>query len=176
MSAVDGPGLRSVVFLQGCNLNCGHCHNPSTIPRDAADASWETASSLGYQLLPYSPFLSGITISGGEPTLQAAFVADFGAWMREQPQFARATLAVDSNGAASRDTWRTLLPVIDGAFISLKAGTEEGYRDIAGAAVMESVAQSLQLLYDAGKLWEVRIVVLPGVNDSQGQLLGSVSG
>lgn len=72
--AVDGPGLRCVVFLQGCGLRCLYCHNPDSIPK-AGGITW-AADDLAREILRYKNFIrgGGVTFSGGEPLLQAEFV------------------------------------------------------------------------------------------------------
>jgi len=118
-SAVDGPGNRFVVFLQGCTLDCLACHNPQTIPlvggRDV------TVGDLVEQIRRAAPFLSGVTISGGEATLQAAFVHDLFAAIGAEESLARLTRFLDTNGDAPRSTWDALDGVLDGAMVDLKA-------------------------------------------------------
>lgn len=67
-SIVDGPGLRLTVFLQGCQLDCPGCHNPQTHDQNKGDL--QTVSSV-FSLVKANPLLSGVTLSGGEPLLQA---------------------------------------------------------------------------------------------------------
>ena len=72
--AVDGPGVRYVIFFQGCPLRCIYCHNPDTWPLKGGREV--TVQELVEGLLPYRPFLrtGGVTLTGGEPLLQSAFV------------------------------------------------------------------------------------------------------
>ena len=69
-SMVDGPGNRYVLFLQGCNFDCVACHNPSTISRETPSNFTRTAGEVIDELHTVAPFISGITVSGGEPTQQ----------------------------------------------------------------------------------------------------------
>ena len=74
-SFVDGPGNRYVVFLQGCTFNCLTCHNPQTIAcRQTAESRLVTTEHLHADIACKAAFLSGVTVSGGEPTLQAGAV------------------------------------------------------------------------------------------------------
>ena len=68
--AVDGPGIRYVIFFQGCPLRCIYCHNPDTWPLDRGQVV--SVEELVEKALPYRPFLrgGGITITGGEPLVQ----------------------------------------------------------------------------------------------------------
>ena len=77
MGAVDGPGLRYVVFLQGCPLRCAYCHNPETW--DLTGGTPYTAEDLCKTILRYRPYFGengGVTVSGGEPLLQPGFLGE----------------------------------------------------------------------------------------------------
>ena len=73
-SNVDGPGNRFVVFLQGCNFDCVACHNPQTIPLATGEHFRTSVAELLPRIRRAAPFLGGITVSGGEATLQPDFV------------------------------------------------------------------------------------------------------
>ena len=76
---VDGPGIRFVVFMQGCPLRCLYCHNPDTWDPRAAAPYQLTARQLLDEVRRYRSFIrkGGVTLSGGEPLMQAEFVAEF---------------------------------------------------------------------------------------------------
>ena len=77
LGAVDGPGLRYVVFLQGCPLRCKYCHNPETW--DKTGGTLRTAEELCRTVLRYRPYFGetgGVTVSGGEPLMQPEFTAE----------------------------------------------------------------------------------------------------
>ena len=77
LGTVDGPGVRFVVFMQGCNLRCGCCHNPDTWSGEGGREA--EAAALADRVARYREYFGaegGITVSGGEPLLQAAFVAE----------------------------------------------------------------------------------------------------
>ena len=83
MGAVDGPGIRFCVFLQGCPLRCMYCHNPDTWLATAPDGhrlgTSYTAEELVRKILRYKPYFAnggGVTVSGGEPLMQAEFVTE----------------------------------------------------------------------------------------------------
>src|SRR6185369_7624176 len=82
-SGVDGPGNRFVVFLQGCDFDCLACHNPQTIPTVSRAARWRSLPELVAEVRETAPFLSGVTVSGGEATRQPAFLHDFFAALRD---------------------------------------------------------------------------------------------
>jgi pyruvate formate lyase activating enzyme len=169
-SYVDGPGNRYVVFLQGCTFNCLACHNPQTI------ACWPNGSTrvmsvdeLVDDISREAPFLSGVTVSGGEATLQWEFVqALFGA-LTARDDTARLSRLIDTNGDADREVWDALSPSMDGAMVDLKALDPEVHRYLTGRD-HDRVLASLRHLASIGRLSEVRLLIVPGVNDTQAQL------
>lgn len=111
-----------------------------------------------------APFLSGVTVSGGESTQQAEFVGGLFAAVKADPELERLTCFVDSNGAAERHTWTTLLPVLDGAMIDLKCLDPQIHREITGQP-NDLVLESIRYLASVDRLYEVRLLLVPGVND-----------
>jgi pyruvate formate lyase activating enzyme len=170
-STVDGPGNRFVVFLQGCNFDCIACHNPQTIPGHAFEGEHApTRMSVDEVIVAIrraAPFLSGITVSGGEATQQAGFVHDLFAAVHADPELARLTCFVDSNGACSAATWQHLAPVMEGAMIDLKCLDPQIHQAMTGEPNDEVLA-SIRQLHECGLLYEVRLLVLAGVNDDPG--------
>jgi len=112
-----------------------------------------------------APFLSGVTVSGGEATQQAGFVRALFTALKADAQLARLTRFVDTNGDADPATWDLLSPVLDAAMIDLKCLDDAIHRRITGAG-NERILASIRLLAAAGKLHEVRLLLLPGVNDA----------
>ena len=168
-SWVDGPGNRFAVFMQGCNLDCLACHNPHTMPRATPNARQVTVDELLGEARPLAPFLSGVTVSGGEATLQAPFVA---AWFRAlgaDPDTAGLTRLIDSNGCADAATWDLLLPVTDGVMLDLKALDVDTHIRLTGHS-NAPVLVSLHRLAAEEKLTEVRLLVVPGHNDGEDAL------
>jgi len=163
-SWVDGPGNRFVVFLQGCNLNCLACHNPHTIPCRTPRARPVEVPDLVDEVRPLAPFLSGVTVSGGEATVQAPFVRAFFRALAAHPQLRELTRFVDSNGAVQREVWRSLLPATDGVMLDLKAFDPDVHRSLTGSNNAQ-VLDSIRLVAAAGKLYEVRLLLVPGTND-----------
>jgi YjjW family glycine radical enzyme activase len=212
-SAVDGPGNRYVIFLQGCNFDCVACHNPTTIGRcDACGAcvdacphgalSFPEVGVVAYdeaacdhcracvapcpidsdpairvvssetvvaEIREVAGFLSGVTVTGGEPTMQLdALVALFTA-IKADPDLRRLTTLVDSNGTPDRAGWERLLPVTDGAMIDLKAALPGLHEQLTGHG-NGPVKKSIELLAAAGKLAEARLLVIEGVTDTDDEL------
>jgi pyruvate formate lyase activating enzyme len=172
-SLVDGPGNRFVAFLQGCEFNCFNCHNPYTIPRGTPRANQaarpHTVGDVLAELEPLQAFLSGITVSGGEPTLQLDFLVALFTAIKEQPGLRRLTTFVDSNGILGREGWERLAGCMDAAMIDVKAVDPEVHRRITtrgNAPVLASVRQ----LHRLGKLHEVRLLVIEGLTDTDREL------
>ncbi|MFN8022756.1 MAG: radical SAM protein [Acidimicrobiales bacterium] len=164
-SAVDGPGNRYVVFLQGCSFDCLACHNPQTICRRATPRSrWVDVESLVAEIGDAAPFLSGVTVSGGEATMQWEFVHELFRRLGAHPATSHLTFLVDTNGDAEPFVWELLAPVMDGAMVDLKAIDPEVHRYLTGHG-NERVLAALRHLDRLDRLTEVRLLIVPGVND-----------
>jgi len=167
-SSVDGPGNRFVVFLQGCNFDCLACHNPQTIPGngvvDGHAPRRVAVDELVERIMAAAPFLGGVTVSGGEPTQQPAFLCELFTAIKADPALARLSCFVDSNGACELEVWESLAPVMDGAMIDLKCLDPEIHRALTGHS-NDRVLASIRRLHDLGVLYEVRLLVLAGLND-----------
>lgn len=169
-SCVDGPGNRYVLFLQGCSFDCLACHNPQTIcTRSTPSTRWASIEQILHEVVAAAPFLSGVTVSGGEATLQWRFVLELFERLREHDATRRLSRLVDSNGDADPAVWDALTPAMEGAMIDLKALDAEVHRFLT-ARGNERVLASLRHLDELDRLTEVRLLVVPGVNDSADQL------
>jgi len=120
----------------------------------------------------HKPFLNGITISGGEPTLQLSFVETLFRAIKADPLLAHLTTMVDSNGHLGEEEWQRLLPVLDGAMIDLKAWTNKTHLRVTSQD-RDRVLNSIRLLHRHDRLYEVRYLVIPGVTDQPSQVKGS---
>lgn len=170
-SCVDGPGNRFVVFFQGCNFDCLACHNPHTIPQRRVGASYfATVDEVLAELRQAEPFVSGVTVSGGEATLQWRFVRRLFEAIKSDPQLARLTTLVDSNGNAELEVWDQLAPWMDGAMVDLKAFDPDLHLWLTRRS-NEQVLRSIRHLAELGKLHEVRLLLIPGVNDTPEELV-----
>ncbi|MFM2076662.1 MAG: hypothetical protein RJA49_552 [Actinomycetota bacterium] len=163
-SNVDGPGNRFVVFLQGCNFDCVACHNPQTIPLAGGDHFRTDVGDLLARIRRAAPFLGGITVSGGEATLQPEFLLALFTAVKADPELRRLTCFVDSNGSCDDATWRHLAPVTDGAMIDLKCFDPAIHQQMTGQP-NAPVLRSIELLAGMGKLYEVRLLIVAGLND-----------
>lgn len=171
-SMVDGPGNRFVLFLQGCNFDCTACHNPSTIGRgEEADPSAmeRSVNDLVAEIRSLAPFLSGITVTGGEPTLQLEGLVAFFRAIKGDEELRHLTTLLDTNGTLSKPGWDRLLPVLDGAMVDLKAADPSLHHDLTGASNAQ-VKSSIRYLAERGKLAEVRLLVIEGITDTDDEL------
>lgn len=162
-SCVDGPGNRFVVFLQGCNLNCLFCHNPQTIPRRGGRTT--SVDDLLAKIRLAAPFLSGVTVSGGEATQQPEFLRHLFVALAEDPATQHLTRFIDTNGDAYPEVWDYLEPVFEAAMVDLKAIDNDLHRRLTGHG-NERILRSIRLLAQRDRLYEVRLILAAGTNDS----------
>ena len=172
-SAVDGPGNRAVVFLQGCSFNCAYCHNPETRPpvvstkerRPDGSPAYPrlmTAAEVLAALAPAKPFIRGITLSGGECGEQPEFLSS----LVTAALAAGLPAMVDTNGSADYAALPELVGAAEGFMLDLKAWDPVEHRALTGAEIAP-VKANLRFLAGAGKLYELRTVVAPGLFDAE---------
>lgn len=161
-SSVDGPGNRTAVFLQGCNLNCLYCHNPETIEIPRPNTEVEGVSTLRpldliKEIEPYFDYISGITFSGGECTVQGAFLAEACELLKEKGQH----VLIDTNGKINKETLERLMPTVDGFMLDIKAFSPEKHMALTGHG-NESILITMEKMALANKLYEIRTVIVEG--------------
>lgn len=166
---VDGPGNRIVFFFQGCNFDCTACHNPQTIPLESVHAHTWSVDDMLQRVRESMPYITGVTVSGGEATLQHEFLLELFTRIRTEVEFSRLTTFIDSNGHVTRDVWDALAPVTDGVMLDLKAFDDTLHHELTGQS-NALVLDSIRYLADRGLLYETRLMLVPGVNDSDAQL------
>lgn len=162
MGAVDGPGIRFVVFLQGCPLRCAYCHNPDTWAYDAGMST--EAEALVQQALRYKPYFGqqgGATVSGGEPLCQAAFVTELFELLHAQGIHT----CLDTSGALWNDDVQTLLKHTDHCLLDIKMSNETDYLRHTGSQLTHALHFLQQLEEQDIPTW-VRQVIVPGINDT----------
>ena len=166
LGTVDGPGVRSVVFLSGCPLRCIYCHNPDTW--DKKEAQLTDAKELSERLLRFYSFIKngGVTFSGGEPLLQAEFVAE----VTELLHKGGLHVAIDTCGAPMTPATERLIDIADLFLLDIKMTTEEDYKRYTGGS-LEATMAFLGRLEEKGKDVWIRHVVVPGINDTEEDVL-----
>jgi len=162
-STVDGPGNRTAIFLQGCNIRCAYCHNPETWERTSNNEVRQmSATEVAEEVKKGIPFIRGITVSGGECMLQAEFVEE----LFELIKPLGLSCLIDSNGTIPFQSYPRLLELTDGVMLDVKAWDSSVYKRLTGADNDNIVKDNLRLLSKLGKLTEVRIVCLPSFSNS----------
>ncbi len=172
-SIVDGPGNRLVIFLQGCNFDCAACHNPSTIAQYNPMARQYSVAEVLELLREHLPFLSGVTMSGGEPTMQLKFVIALFQAIKLDEDLAELSCFIDSNGYLGASGWASVLPVTDGVMLDIKSFDSVTHRELTTKDNLKSL-QSARILHAAGKLYELRFLLVPGKTDSDAELDGLI--
>ncbi|NIA25887.1 MAG: YjjW family glycine radical enzyme activase [Gammaproteobacteria bacterium] len=124
-----------------------------------------TVDEIFSEIRTAAPFLSGITVSGGEATLQPEFVAALFSELKAHPDTRHLTTFVDSNGSCTSETWDVLLPVMDSAMIDIKALDDNIHIALTGVS-NSRVLDSIRYLARRDRLHEVRLPLISGVNDS----------
>ena len=175
-STVDGPGNRTAIFLQGCNIRCAYCHNPETQAMQDAEAKKMSVAEVMTEVRKGIPFIRGITVSGGECMLQAEFLT---ALFQAVKALAKEvhhplTCLIDSNGTISFARYPQLMEVCDGVMLDVKAWDSETYHLLTQARNDEVVKENLVWLLQHHLLTEVRIVCLPGKVDVE-QILRNIA-
>ena len=167
--AADGPGVRFVAFLHGCPFRCVYCHNPDTWA--GAAASEMTPDEVVAKAMRYRDYWGqdgGITLSGGEPMLQAEFAAE----VFERARALGATTCLDTAaGPFQRNDAHILrlLAATDTVLLDLKAFDPELHRQITGAG-NANILDCARYLAEAGKPVWIRRVIVPGLTDSEDDL------
>ena len=162
LGTVDGPGLRYVIFLQGCPLRCVYCHNPETWdPAGGTEYAPEELVEKVLRCRSYFGEQGGVTVSGGEPLLQAPFVTELFRQLKE----AGIHTALDTSGAGDLKQAAQVLDWTDLVLLDLKFPDEAGYRRYCRGSWAQTQAFAALAGEKRVPLW-VRHVVVPGLNDS----------
>ena len=167
LGATDGPGIRFVVFLQGCPLRCGCCHNPDTW--DLSGGSEVTTREIFEKVLRYREYFGadgGITVSGGEPLLQSEFVRELFTQCHE----AGINTCLDTSGCILNDAVKDVLAVTDRVLLDIKYTNDEQYREFVGCGIGQPLA-FLSYLEEEGIPVTLRQVIIPALNENDENLL-----
>ena len=166
MGLVDGPGIRVVVFMQGCTLRCLYCHNPDTWTLDGnKDALDFTPEELVNKISRFRSYFEksggGVTFSGGDPLKQPEFLKETLKLCKE----AGIHTTLDTSGVGFGD-YEEILKYTDLVLYDVKHLTREGYKDMTGIEIDET-QKFLEACKKMGtKMW-IRQVVVPGKTDSE---------
>lgn len=167
LGTLDGPGVRFVAFLQGCPLRCGCCHNPDTWDADGGLSM--SARELVAKACRYREYFAtggGITLSGGEPLLQADFAREVFSLCREQGIHT----CLDTSGCLLNDSARAILDVTDRVLLDIKYTTDEQYRTYVGCS-LGAPLRFLENLNERKIPTTLRQVIIPTLNDTAESVL-----
>ena len=162
LGTVDGPGVRCVVFLQGCPLRCICCHNPDTQAFSGGQSV--DVYTLADQLTRYRNYWGkdgGVTVSGGEPLAQARFCLE----LFKELHSRGIHTALDTSGCYLNDSVRELLNYTDLVLLDYKYSNETDYRRYTGGSLLQTEA-FLQACNDSDIPVWLRRVIIPGINDT----------
>lgn len=171
-SLVDGPGNRTSVFLQGCPIRCGYCHNPETQElarkdKPVAGSKWMNTQEVYDVIKNDVPFIRGITVSGGEAMIHAEFLEE----LFTKCQDLNITTLIDSSGVIDFEKYPKLLEVTTGVMLDVKAWDEEVFRKLTLSS-NKNVQKNLKYLSDLDKIEELRVVCIPNEVDVEAVLRG----
>ncbi|MBE6904581.1 MAG: glycyl-radical enzyme activating protein [Ruminococcaceae bacterium] len=221
-STEDGPGIRTTVFFQGCNLFCPWCHNPETIKREPTLLFYEmkcvgcrecehVCPTKSHKFLPkhtierqscigcgdcvqsclysalslsgikmsaeeiwqkiwadkdfYFESKGGVTLSGGEPLLQADFCAQIAKKCFEN----KIDVIIDTAACVDFSEFEKVMPYVNTFFVDFKLSNEKSYKEICGGS-LELVKSNAKRLISQGKKVVARVPVIPDINDSEESL------
>ena len=161
LGTVDGPGVRAVVFMQGCPLRCVFCHNPDTWDFDGGRlvSAREMADKV-LRLRSYFGKDGGITVSGGEPLMQAEFVKALFEICRSEGIHC----ALDTSGCIWNDDVEQLLSLTDLVLLDYKFTDDEAYERGSGCS-RKAVEEFLFRLQSMDKRVWIRHVIVPSLTD-----------
>ncbi|ONI44542.1 pyruvate formate-lyase 1-activating enzyme [Candidatus Epulonipiscioides gigas] len=160
---VDGPGIRYIIFMQGCPLRCQYCHNPDT---------WKTSTGeqidsdeIIKEIIKYKPYMKnsggGLTISGGEPLLQPEFVADIFKKAKKQGIHT----CIDTSGFIGIDKIGNVLDYTDLVLLDIKSYNKDVYKDVTGVSLEPTLNFEQELMKRNIPVW-IRYVLVPNLTDN----------
>lgn len=162
MGLVDGPGVRFVVFMQGCPLRCKFCHNPETWNLNNGKESY-TPEELVNKILRYKPYFKnngGVTFSGGEPLMQKEFLLECLKLCKKE----NIHTCIDTAGSIL--DCEEILKYTDLVMFDIKGTNKENYKKMTNFNIDNSL-KFLRLCEKLNKKLWIRVVIVPGINDNK---------
>jgi pyruvate formate lyase activating enzyme len=167
-AAVDGPGMRFVYFLSGCPFRCLYCQNPDTWK--VGGGRKVTLDEALAEVAPYRKFLKiagGVTLSGGEPLVQARFAGEL--LKRIKGDFGLHT-ALDTQGFLHTSVDDAFFDSVDLVLLDIKQSDPEKYLELTGKPLQPTLDFAQRLAGLKKKMW-IRYVLVPGLTDEGGDIL-----
>ena len=163
---VDGPGVRVVVFLQGCPLRCLYCHNPENLSLKT-QKTLMTPEEVVEKIQRYSTYFGkdgGVTFSGGEPLLQSEFLLETLKLCKKN----KINTAIDTSGCA--DAFEEILDYVDTVILDIKAIDGDKYKKLTSQKI-DKFENFLEVCQQKKKKLWIRQVIIPGFNDTEEDIL-----
>ena len=165
-STQDGPGVRYLIFFQGCRLRCKYCQNPDTWSlKEGRKVSVEELIAKILRCKSYFGPKGGVTISGGEPTLQLDFLLE----LLKRCQEEGINTAVDTSGYIATDEFESLLPYLDLVLLDIKEIADAKHQKLTGVSNQKTL-KLLEFLEEKEQKFWVRYVLVPGITDNLNDL------
>lgn len=164
---VDGPGVRYVLFLHGCPLRCQYCHNPDAQGKPSGET--QTAEEAFADVLKYKSYIrkGGLTISGGEPLMQADFVDAMFTLAKE----AGIHTTLDTSGFVGHKASDALLDKTDLVLLDIKSFSPMTHKMVTGVCVDQTLKFAKRLDERGNRVW-IRFVLVPGLTDNEKNIEG----
>lgn len=167
LGTLDGPGVRFVVFMQGCNLRCSWCHNPETWSLTGGEEfSPEELFKKASRFKSYFGENGGVTLSGGEPLLQARFAKEFFILCHE----IGINTCLDTSGSFLSQDVKELLRHTDRVLLDIKYTDDEMYKKHVGCSLSEPL-MFLEYLDESQIPVTIRQVIVPSHNDGEENII-----
>lgn len=158
---VDGPGIRCVVFFNGCKLRCKYCHNPEMWVKKENNYTPQEVFDKVIRSKPYFKNNGGVTFSGGEPLLHSDFIIEVAKLLEKE----NIHIALDTSGVGLGN-YEEILKHINLVILDIKHTTPEGYKQITGMNIDE-VEKFIEVLNKSNKPVWIRQVVVPNITDTE---------
>lgn len=168
--SADGPGVRYIIFLQGCAMRCKYCHNPDTWASQK-DVKMQTADELLKTALRYKPYwreTGGITISGGEALLQIDFLVDL--CKKAKAEGVHVTIDTSGNPFTKEEPFfskfQELMKYVDLFMLDIKHIDNAKHEELTGQK-NENILEMAKYLSENGKTMWIRHVLVPGITTDE---------
>ena len=164
MGLVDGPGIRTIFFLQGCPLRCAYCHNPDSQNMFSQKhiSPEEVLKTASKYKAYYNRTGGGVTFSGGEPLLQGEFLVEALKLLKENGF----NTAIDTSGYGDSKYYDEILKYTDVVLLDIKHFDSPGYKALTGKSMNGFYEFASKLDSFKGKVW-IRHVMVPGLTDNE---------
>ena len=161
--AVDGPGIRTVFFMQGCPARCLYCHNPdSWDPSGGRDIEIEEIVHWAVRGMPYYGDKGGVTFSGGEPLLQGQFITEAMKALKKEG----INSAIDASGTYVDEYTEEAVKTCDLVLLDIKHPDPERFKIVTGKD-QETLFHLIDIINRHGRHVWIRNVVVPDINDTE---------